>query len=173
MCSLDTFKIDLKGLGEGASALSFDLHDDYFKAIDATEVNGGCVHVELNVQRIGGMFTLDFHTEGTVIVPCDVCLDDMEQPIKADNRLAAKFGEEYSDEDDEVMVVAEDKGILDVSWLIYEFIALALPIKRVHAPGKCNAAMIKKFNELSAARSGDGDDDGMDPRWNGLLKLKE
>lgn len=173
MCSLDTFKIDLKGMDEGSCSLSYDLHDDYFKAIDATEVSGGSVHVELGVQRIGDVFILDFHIKGTVVVPCDVCLDGMEQPIEADNRLAAKFGEEYSDEGDETVIVAGDEGILDVSWLIYEFIALAIPIKHVHAPGKCNAAMIEKFEELSAARSGDGGEDSVDPRWRGLLKMKE
>lgn len=173
MCSLDTFKIDLKGLDEGANRLSFNLDDDYFKAIDATEVSGGSVAVELCVQRRDDVFTLDFHTEGTVIVPCDICLDDMEQPIETDFRLIAKFGEEYSDEGDDVVTVAEDEGILDLSWLIYEFVALAIPVKHVHAPGKCNAAMIEKFNELSAARSGDEEEGNTDPRWNALLKLKE
>ncbi len=173
MCSLDTYKIDLKGLDEGENRLSFSLDNDYFKAIDATEVNGGDVHVDLLIQRRDNVFTLDFHTEGTVVVPCDVCLDDMEQPIEADDRLVAQFGEEDSDDGDEVVTVAEDEGILDVSWHIYEFIALAIPVKHVHAPGKCNAAMIEKFNELSAARSGDEDEKMMDPRWNALLKLKE
>ena len=97
----------------------------------------------------------------------------MEQPIEADDRLVAQFGEEDSDDGDEVVTVAEDEGILDISWHIYEFIALAIPVKHVHAPGKCNAAMIEKFNELSAARSGDEDEKTMDPRWNALLKLKE
>lgn len=173
MCSLDTYKIDLKGLDEGENRLSFSLDNDYFKAIDATEVNGGDVHVDLLIQRRDNVFTLDFHTEGTVVVPCDVCLDDMEQPIEADDRLVAQFGEEDSDDGDEVVTVAEDEGILDISWHIYEFIALAIPVKHVHAPGKCNAAMIKALEEHSATRSsGEDDAEEMDPRWSELKKLK-
>ena len=85
----------------------------------------------------------------------------------------AKFGEDYS-EDDDLITVAENEGILDVSWFIYQFIELAIPLKHVHAPGKCNPAMMKVLEEHSAARSGDGDSgDVVDDRWAALLKLKK
>ena len=56
----------------------------------------------------------------------------------------------------DLVTVPENEGILDVSWFVYEFIVLALPIRHVHAPGKCNPAMIRALNEHSAARSGFG-----------------
>ena len=96
----------------------------------------------------------------------------MEQPIAADSRMMAKFGDDETEED-EVTVVPESDGILDVSWFIYESIALAIPIKHVHAPGKCNVAMTKKLEELSAARSSDGESEELvDPRWEALKQLK-
>ncbi len=58
-----------------------------------------------------------------------------------------KFGEDYS-EDDDLVTVAENEGILDVSWFIYEFIDLNIPIKHVHAPGKCNPAMIEMLKSI-------------------------
>lgn len=106
------------------------------------------------------------------MVPCDVCLEPMEQSIEAIERLEAKFGTENSEEDD-LVTVAEDEGILDVAWYLYEFIALAIPIKHVHAPGKCNPAMVRALEEHSAARSGQEDEQPMDPRWEALLKLKK
>ena len=63
--------------------------------------------------------------------------------------------------------------LLDVAWFIYEFIALNIPAKHVHTPGKCNAAMIKVLEEHSATRSsGENEEAAVDPRWNGLEKLK-
>jgi uncharacterized metal-binding protein YceD (DUF177 family) len=50
---------------------------------------------------------------------------------------------------------------------------LAIPIKHVHAPGKCNDAMTKKLEELSATRSGDEDAADTDPRWAMLEQLKQ
>jgi uncharacterized metal-binding protein YceD (DUF177 family) len=85
----------------------------------------------------------------------------------------AKLGPETNTEDDDVVIVDENEGILDTAWLIYEFIALAIPIKHVHAPGKCNSAMTQKLQELSGAvRSGEEDDKEVDPRWEKLKNLK-
>ena len=170
---LETLKIDLKGLEEGVNHFEFDLDDTYFKVVDAPEVSQGSVHVSLDIVRTGNdYFTLDVHEVGTVMVSCDVCLDQMEQPIEATQRLEVRFGTENSEEDDRV-TVAEDEGILDVTWYLYEFIALAIPIKHVHAPGKCNPAMVRALEEYSAARSGEEDEQVMDPRWEALLKLKK
>ena len=172
MCSLESLNIDLKGLNEGANVLEFNLGDAYFEAIDAPEVRRGSVRVSLNVYRRDSYFDLDFTIDGTVMVPCDLCLDDMEQSVSSSNRLVAKFGEEYS-EDDDLITVKEADGTLDVAWLIYEFIALDIPIKHVHAPGKCNAAMIKALEEHSATRSsGEDATEEMDSRWSELKKLK-
>ena len=170
---LDILKIDLKGLADGLNSFEFDLDDAYFKAVNAPEVSRGNVHVSLKIVRTqNDYFTLDFHEKGTVVLPCDLCLDDMEQPIETQQRLEAKFGNTYS-EDGDLVTVPENEGILDVSWFVYEFILLALPIKHVHAPGKCNTAMIRVLEEHSAARSGSEDEKSMDSRWEALLKLKE
>ena len=172
MCNIESFKIDLKALPQGASILEFKLDDSYFKAIDAPDIQRGELSSSLSISRTDDFFELNFHTEGIVHIPCDICLDDMEQSIETDDRLLVRFGEDYSEEDD-LVIVAENEGILDVAWFIYEFIALNIPIKHVHAPGKCNPAMIEKLNEHSAARSGEEEEETVDPRWEALLKLKK
>ena len=172
MGSLEHFKIDLKGLTDELTQLEFDLDKDYFEALDETDVDNGALHVSLSIRKASGFFELLFHTVGTVDVVCDRCLDLMEQPIETDNRLVVKLGSTVPDDEDFVMV-DEDEGILDTSWLIYEFIALAIPIKHVHAPGKCNSAMMQKLNELSsAARSSEEEAGTVDPRWEKLKNLK-
>ena len=172
MCSLEQFKIDLKNQKDEVRTLDFDLDNLFFAALDGSEVKQGALHVSVSIRKTIGFYELLFHTEGTVTVTCDRCLDDMSQPIEADNRLVVKLGAAYSEEDD-VITVSEDEGILDVSWLIYEFIVLAIPIKHVHAPGKCNPAMSQVLEELSADRSSDEVSDQLiDPRWSALFKLK-
>ena len=152
--------------------MEFDLDKAFFEALDETEVESGSLHVSLSIRKASGFFELLFHTVGTVDITCDRCLDLMEQPIETDNRLVVKLGSTNSEEDDTVMV-DENEGILDTSWYIYEFIALAIPIQHVHAPGKCNPAMTKALEELSADRSGDEESSqAVDPRWEKLLKLK-
>ena len=172
MCSLEQFKIDLKNQKDEVRTLNFDLDNLFFAALDGSEVKQGALHVSVSIRKMTGFYELLFHTEGIVTVTCDRCLDDMSQPIEADNRLVVKLGAVYSEEDD-VITVSEDEGILDTSWLIYEFIMLAIPIKHVHAPGKCNPAMSQVLEELSADRSSDeASDQPIDPRWSALFKLK-
>ncbi|MDO4311110.1 MAG: DUF177 domain-containing protein [Prevotella sp.] len=174
MCSLEPFKIDLKGLEDGLTRLNLSLDDTFFAAIEAEEVRQGHADVELTIQRTAERyFELHFHITGEVTVQCDRCLDDMPQAVDAEHTLAVKFGEEYS-EDDDLVTVAEDDGVLDTAWFIYEIIVLNIPIKHVHAPGKCNRAMIDMLEEHSAARSSDGvEGHEIAPRWSGLLKLKD
>ncbi|WP_337384944.1 YceD family protein, partial [Prevotella sp.] len=131
MCSLEILKIDLKELNEGVSTLNFSLGDAYFESLDEEEIKRGNISVSVNVKRTENYFEFDFHTEGTVVIPCDICLDDMDQAIETDDRLIVKFGEEYS-EDDDLITVDEREGVLDVAWFIYEFIALNIPAKHVH-----------------------------------------
>ncbi len=172
MGNSEILKIDLKELKEGVSTLDFSLGDAYFDSLDEDEIKRGNICVSVDVKRTENYFELNIHTEGIVVIPCDICLDDMDQAIETDDRLIVKFGEEYS-EDDDLITIDEREGTLDLAWFIYEFIALNIPAKHVHTPGKCNAVMIKVLEEHSATRSsGEDEEAAVDPRWNELEKLK-
>ena len=172
MNSLESLKIDLKGLKDEDTSLEFNLDDSFFGALDGADVKKGSLHVSVSIRKTTGFFEFVFHTDGTVIIPCDRCLDEMEQPVETDNRLIVKLGSDYSEEDD-IIVVPENEGILDMAWFIYEFVALAIPIRHVHAPGKCNPAMTKALEELSADRSSDEESiQPVDPRWEKLKDIK-
>jgi len=171
MCSLEQFKIDLKALAEDVTSLDYELTDQYFQALSDAEIKSGALHVSGSIRKAVGFFELQLGISGTVQVPCDRCLDMMTQPIDTELRLVVKLGEEYSEQDD-VIVVDEREAVLDTSWLIYETIALAVPIQHVHQPGDCNVAMSERLSELSAARSSDADAKETDPRWDALKQLK-
>ena len=173
MCSLELLKIDLKGFKADQQVLEYNLGDEFFGALDGSQLEHGALHVSVSIRKMTGFFELQFHTEGVVTVSCDRCLDDMDQPISADNSLVVKLGDTYSDDD--TVTIDEHEGILDLSWFIYEFTMLAIPIKHVHAPGKCNSAMTQKLAELSGAvRSGEEEAEApIDPRWEALRKLKK
>ncbi len=171
MNGLESLNIDLKGLKDEETSLDFILDEGYFEALDGADVKKGSLHVSVSIRKATGFFEFNFHTDGIVIIPCDRCLDDMELPVDTDNRLIVKLGSNYSEEDD-IIVVPEDEGILDISWFIYEFAILAIPIRHVHAPGKCNPAMTQALEELSADRSSDEEStQPIDPRWEKLKAL--
>lgn len=173
MCAFSTFKINLKGLKDGMNELSFDLNTAYFQAVEGSEISSGKVLVKLQVLRTSTFFELTFELNGTITIPCNLCLDDMEYPISSRHELIVKFGDDYL-ENDELIVVPEHEGVLDVAWLLYEFVALDIPIRHVHAPGQCNASMASKLAAYTTASDGEaGASTEIDPRWKELEKLKQ
>lgn len=172
MDSLKPLQIDMKGLSQGDNQCEFDLDDSFFAALEAAEVKKGRLHAVLTIHRQGDLFDVDIHCKGFVIVPCDLCLEEMEQPIDADDHIVVQFGDDYA-EDDDLITLREDEGILDTAWPIYQSIALNIPLRHVHAPGKCNPVMMRILKEHSAARSGDGDvEKTVDSRWEALKNLR-
>ena len=172
MCNLEQFKINLKALKQDETPLQWELNDSFFQQLEGAQLQSGSLHVSGSIRKAVGFFELQLHTVGTVEVTCDRCLDLMRQPIGADLNTTVKLGTEDS-YDDDVITVDETQSVLDTAWLIYESIALAVPIRHVHQPGDCNVAMSEKLQQLSAARSSDADaQDNIDPRWAKLKNLK-
>lgn len=174
------YTVDLKNLSSVVTEFHYHLDDAFFKALEETEVQRGDVSVCLCVKKTIGAFELQFQLEGAVIVLCDRCLDEMEQPISTVDTLFAKFGPEYAEEGENLVIVPEEEGTVNVAWFMYEFIALAIPLKHVHASGKCNLEMMGKLETmLRTEADGDdldlpetiGEDHPIDPRWNDLKKI--
>lgn len=180
MCGLELFKIDLQRLCESGETFHYDLNNSFFEALDSSEVKGGKVKAVVEVRPVTyGNFELLFHAEGTVVIPCDLCLEDMHQPVSAEGRLIVSFGDTHvgtdgtCTDDDDIVIVDEEEGIIDVSWFIYEFIALAIPIKHVHEEGGCNPDMVETLGEYMAGEFPEQTGEhAIDPRWSELEKLK-
>lgn len=183
------YKIDLKGMQENQVVYDFLLDNDFFTIIDAPEIQKGKVNVKLIVKKTSQAFEFNFQTEGVVWVSCDRCLDEMEQVIVSTDKLMVKFGHEYTEEADNLVIIPEEEGEINIAWFMYEFVALALPMKHVHAPGKCNKAMASKlskhirvaveddeafemdFHEEAENDNLEEETTTVDPRWNELKKI--
>ncbi|KAA6339484.1 hypothetical protein EZS27_012588 [termite gut metagenome] len=148
MGKFDAYKIDLKGMQANSAVYEFMLDSFFFTHIDSPEVQKGKVKVTVTVKKVSAAFELNFQTKGVVWVPCDRCLDEMEQEVESLNdKLIVKFGREYAEESDNLIIIPEKEGGINVAWFIYEFIVLAIPMKHVHLPGKCNKTITSKLQK--------------------------
>ena len=177
---MKTYQIDLKNLSL-ADTYEFDyvLGDEFFESVDGPEVRQGEVSVSLSVVRMSSTFELNFHIEGVVSVTCDRCLEDMEVSVETTNKLVVTFGEAYAEISDEQIIISEEEGFINIAWYMYEFIALAIPMKHIHDPGECNEIMASKLKELCVDEINEDDEDkepdenrrNEDPRWDALRNL--
>lgn len=172
MGRFDKYNVDLKGMKASSLDLEFDLDNAFFADIDGEEFQKGTVKAKVVVKKGRDIFDFSFALTGTVVVPCDRCLDDLEIEVDTVNTLRVKLGDSYADEGD-IVIIPEQEGDLNIAWYLYEFIVLALPMKRVHAPGKCNHEMTGRLKKHSAEAVGDeGEEMQVDPRWAGLKDIQ-
>ena len=188
---MDTYKIDLLSSGLEGKTFEYEIGDDFFAEIEGL-IQHGTVHTSVVCLSAGSLYKFCIHSVGTVIVPCDRCLSDLELRIETTDELNVKLGDEYADDGD-CVIVPEAEGYLDLAHFIYEFIALSMPLTCRHEPGKCDEAMMHKLSLHQSTRSGmaddeeadsdngdaQGDADGegssepVDSRWDALKQLKD
>lgn len=188
MGKLDKYSIQLRTMEVGTSEIEYHLGNEFFEAIDEEAIQKGNIIAKVRINKTSKQSELKFELEGKVVVLCDRCLEEMDQPIKTTGQLIVRMGKEYKDDGDDVVIVPEEQGIINVAWFLYEFIELAIPIKHVHPFGQCNSGMASKLEEhLVDSDSFEDDSDSFiisggddesdsgvtDPRWDALKKLKK
>lgn len=156
MGKLDGYKVDLKGMATDTVSYRWQADNDFFSAVQGSEIKQGLLDVALRVKRTSGAYELEFQLQGEVEVTCDRCLESMNQPIDAFCTLRVVMGEDFVDDGD-VVVIPEREGVINVAWNIYEFAALQIPLRHVHP--NCEA-----LSESS-------EEERVDPRWAELKKL--
>lgn len=171
MSILSFYNIAFKGLSQGKHIFDYKIDDQFFTEFGGGVVDEGNVNVRVTLEKQSSLMILWFDVEGTVHVQCDRCLEMYDQPIKGLERIFVKFGEKEYTEGDDVIWVSVNDYQLNVAQLIYEFISLAIPIKRVHPDDEngrttCNPAMIEKLDKY-IVREGETPNSA----WNDLKKL--
>ncbi len=156
MGKLDGYKVDLKGMATDTVSYRWQADNDFFSAVQGSDIKQGLLDVALRVKRTSGAYELEFQLQGEVEVTCDRCLESMNQPVDAFCTLRVVMGEDFVDDGD-VVVIPEREGIINVAWNIYEFAALQIPLRHVHPD--CEA-----LSESS-------EEERVDPRWAELKKL--
>lgn len=173
---LDEYKIPLRDMQDVVRTYNFAIDDEFFTAIDAPAVKRGNLDVELSIKKNIDSFTLSFYIEGDVVLSCDRCLGDMDYPIETEGELIVKLGDHFSD-DDEIIIIPEEEGRIDISWYIYEWIALDIPIHHVHEDGECDETMLRYLcqyqteERTDATAESEEKEQQTDPRWDALKKI--
>ncbi len=154
----DRFRIPFKGLKEGDHSFDFEIDDSFFEIFPESEIKEGSLHTEVILHKSPRMLTFDFFIDGNVRVPCDRCLEMFDLPVSFTYTLYVKFGQERHEESANTLIIPEDDYFLNVSQYVYEFIHLALPLRRVHPDDDnghptCDPLMLKKLKELTVTEN--------------------
>jgi len=166
------FNISFVGLKQGEYQFEYRIGKSFFEVFKYEDFLDANVVVTLNFSKKSSMLELDFKCKGSVTVPCDLTNEPFLQPIKGTMNMVVKFGDEYNDDNDEILIISHSEHQINVAQYIYEMIIFAVPSKRIHpgiADGTLKSDILNKLKELAPKEHHDKE---IDPRWSKLKDLK-
>jgi uncharacterized metal-binding protein YceD (DUF177 family) len=152
------FKLMLKSLPMGKHRFEYHLNREFFMNMENDVVRDADINVTLDVTHRAEGYVFEFQLKGSLTVACDRCLDDLTLPVDTVYNLNVRYGEDYNDESDTLLVIPENENYLNVAYLIYDTAVLAIPPRCVHPHGECNRAMTA-LNKKYTTNADDSDDE--------------
>ncbi|MBT8185094.1 MAG: DUF177 domain-containing protein [Eudoraea sp.] len=167
------YDIPFSGLKEGIHRFKYNIENKFFDSFGYDEFNAANIDLELMLNKQATMLELDMSGKGTVNVQCDLTGESYDQPISSHLELVVKFGEEFNNEDDEILIIPHGEHQVNVAQYIYEMLVLAVPSKRIHPgvlDGTLESDILNKLEELQPKET-IKNKDKTDPRWDALKNL--
>jgi len=173
MMKLKEFNIPFSGLKIGKHEFEYTINNTFFDSFGYQEFNAASIKLKATLNKMTTMMELDLAATGSVNVNCDVTSEPYDQHLVGNLDLVIKFGEEFNDENDEILILPHGEYQVNISQYIYEMLVLAVPQKRVHpgvVDGTLESAALERLEELQPKEVSDNNKN-TDPRWDDLKKL--
>jgi len=166
-----SYTIGISGLKEGRHTIDFEIDNKFFENFEESEIKEGRLNATVELEKGASHIDMFIRISGKVKVCCDRCLEMFYYPVECENRLLVKTGKKIEEDDPDIVSLSVDEHELDLKQHFYEYILLALPIKRVHPDDEddnstCDPEMLRKLKELIVE-----EEHINDPRWDELKKL--
>lgn len=126
------FLIQFSGLKTGEHRFEYHIENDFFDLFNYDEFNNANITIEAILLKKDTMMELFLSHKGTVNVPCDVTNENFDLPVNGSLKIIVKFGEEFNNDNEDLLILPHKEFQFSVAQFIYEMIALSVPYKRVH-----------------------------------------
>ena len=158
------FDISFYGLALGAHDFEYELNDAFFTLFEYQEYRELQGTARLHLVKSETMMDCRLDFEGSIQAPCDITDEMYTQALENHFAFQVKFGEEYNDEDDEILILPHGDHQFNVAQQIYELVVLSIPAKLL-GPNAGNG--LEDFIEEEE----DDTKNETDPRWDELKNL--
>ena len=172
MRKLKEYDISFAGLRQGSHQFDYHIDKHFLELFAFDEVNDIDQTVTILLEKKSNLMELHFSSKGTVNVNCDLSNEPFDLVVSGTLFLVVKFGEDYNDEDEELLILPQGEHQLNVAQYIYELIVLSIPAKRVHPDvlsGKMHSEVLDRLEALAPKEY--HPTETVDPRWESLKNL--
>lgn len=173
--TLKEFIIQFVGIKLGEHYFEYKIDKKFFEYFEYKEFNDANVNIDVVLIKKTTLLELHFKASGTINVFCDLTNEPFDQEIDNSFDLVVKYGDDFNDENEEILIIPPSEYEINIAQYIYELIVLSMPSRRIHPgikDGTLNSEILDKLKELSPkGLENKKKSQDIDPRWNTLKKL--
>lgn len=175
MTKLQDFSIDIYKLANRVYQYQYTIGEEFFALFEHSTVDRGRLSVEVTLDKQETLITARFAIDGSVALQCDRSLEEFDHPLHVRETLLYQYGEEEEELTDEIMIITPHTQQINVAQPIYEFVALAVPMKRLHPRYAEEDDPFTEGEIVFSSQPGEDKEEksASDPRWDALKKLKK
>jgi uncharacterized metal-binding protein YceD (DUF177 family) len=165
---LEAYRINIQGLSNNLHQFEFEFGKEFFELYGTDLVSEGSLVANVSLNKHETFIEVEFHIAGTVRLICDRSLEPFDQNVKIDQKIIFKYGTEEKEITEDVMMITHHTESLELGQLMYEFIGLTIPMKKLHP----------RFQEqeqegIIYTSGAEEESKETDPRWDILKKLSK
>lgn len=176
---LKEYDIDIINLSNKKHSYVFDIDGHFLSNMPDSFLETGKLQANISLDKSETMMQVYFEIKGYVQLICDRSNELFDFVIESENKLIFKFGDEYQELTEDIVVIPRALQKLNVAQYIYEFIVLAIPIKKIHprfGDTESDEDIESEGNLIystSIPKFEIEDNAEIDPRWAALANLKK
>lgn len=167
------FVIPFAGLKLGMHQFSFEVTNTFFSSFGYEDFNDAEFKITADLEKTSTAMELTITGTGHANVDCDLSSEPFDLPVNSQLELLIKFGEEFNNEAEDILVLPHGEHEVDIAQYIYEMIVLAVPQKKIHpgvADGSMKSEILDRLKEMEPDPNRKKDKEN-DPRWDALKNL--
>lgn len=172
------YDIHIYKLSNGVHEYDFEIKDEFFEMFDGDLVSKGQLNAMVMLNKSDSMIQVDFNIEGSIELECDRSLEKFDFPIHLERSMIYKYGDEEKELSEDVYVIEKNTQTLNFADIIFEFIGLEIPMKKLHPKfmdeenedDESEGSMV--YSSESEEKESEQEEENIDPRWAALKNLK-
>lgn len=167
---MERYRINILGLSLSVHHFQYEIGNEFFSKYGTGLVSEGNFSVDVALDKHETFLEGNFSIHGSASLTCDRSLDNFDYPVRISSKLIFKYGDEDREISEDVIMIHRGTETLELGHYIYEFIALAIPMKKLHPRFQQES---DQEDTLVYTSEVDKKEEDIDPRWEMLKKLNK
>lgn len=156
----------------------FEVSPSFFEEFEDSEVTDGQANVIVELRKSETMIETNIQVKGSVRLTCDRSSEVYDHSLDTNNNIIFKYGDDWEELSDEIIAIPRGEQRINLAQYIYEFIGLAVPMKRLHPrfeqdeDDETKEMIYSSYNE-NEVEDNSSTTEELDPRWAKLKEIKK